>query len=116
MPKAHVMGSWVGVRTGWWKDRATGTNVIVNDQQCDRILANNKFDQGESRMPEGLGGRLLARIPVLIFHGWLQDDGITTQTWGAMTKQDRRKYLARKLNDPDYAYLKTTTRRLFARR
>lgn len=115
MPKAHVFDSWLGIRTGWWKDRATGKNVIVNDQQCNRILENNKFDQGESKAPEGMGGRLLARIPVLIFHNWLQADGMTTQTWGAMTKSERRRYLARKLNDPDYSYLKTTTKRIFAR-
>ena len=116
MPKAHIIDSWAGIRTGLWKDRGTGKMVVVNDQQCDRILVNNKYDQGESKPPESMGGRLLARIPVLEFTSMLDSDGMNMQTWGAMTWPERRKWLAKKLNDPDYKYLKTTTKPIFARR
>ena len=115
MPKAHVMDSWAGIRTGWWKDPATGKNIVVNDQNCARILEHNKFDQSEGPLQSEKTGRLLARIPVVEFTRMLESDGMTMKTWGSLTWPEKRKWLAKKLNDPDFRYLKTTTKRIFAR-
>ncbi|MGI9490500.1 MAG: hypothetical protein ACR2RF_32325 [Geminicoccaceae bacterium] len=115
MPRAKVYDEWAGIRSGWWKDPSTGKNVVVSKQDCGDILDFNKAQQSEGAHEVPGLGKKLASIPVVIFHKWLDDAGITQQQYAVMSPLERKKWLAKHLNDPQWAYLKTTTKRIFAR-
>ena len=115
MPKAKLVDEWAGIRTGWWKDPITGKNVIVNKQDCTDILEHNKAQQIEGAHEVEGFGRKLASIPVVVFHNWLTEAGITQRDYAVMSRLEKRRWLAKRLNDPQWAHLKTTTKRIFAR-
>lgn len=79
-----------------------GRIIVRSRQECDDVLWLNKEQRnsGEGRDTRGLG-TMVARIPNAIVAKWLTEDGI--DIWGGECQAE----LARKLNDPDWAYLRT---------
>ena len=79
--------------------------VIRETQDVTSALDKNKARQnmGRHRTQDG-SLELVASIPNIITTKWLNEDGVN---WLALPKKERRAYLARKLNDPDWRYLRT---------
>ena len=94
-----------GVKTGFHKDPMTRRITIANKQDCGLLIDQNKRDQVHGLPDHPELGRLRARVPVVVFHSWLQHDGITTQMWGAMPKKDKARFYRRWLGDPNWRYL-----------
>ena len=105
-----ILDQWGSVITDFKKQ--DGRILIENRQDCGTVVDMNKHAQGE-RLPDTPGlGKLVARIPVVLYYQWLEEDGITVQKWAEMGKGEKMAFIKRKLNDPDYAYLKTKTGRV----
>lgn len=94
-----------GVKTGFHKDPMTKQITIANKQDCDAILDRNKFDQTHGLPDHPQLGRLRARVPVVVFHSWLEHDRISTQEWGQMSKKDKGRWYNKWLQDPNWRYL-----------
>lgn len=80
-----------------------GRIIVRTRQECDPVLENNKVARNHldpRRKALGGLGRHIATIPNIIVHKWLQE-GIDIYSGEC---QDG---LARKMNDPDWAYLRT---------
>lgn len=83
--------------------RQVTINVV---QDCEPAIEANKAAQKQPQRPAWETWlRRIASIPNVITLKWLQEDGVY---WPRLRKHEQRKYLRRKLNDPDYAFLKTT--------
>jgi hypothetical protein len=79
-----------------------GRRIIRTRQEVDHILDGNKFqrDHLDHRRYDKSLGRKVAEVPATIIHKWLQE-GI--DIWSG----ECQDAIARKLNDPDWAYLRT---------
>lgn len=87
---------------------ADGKVVFRTQQEVDPVLDHNRVVRnhcGDGYTPSRDMKRV-ASIPVSIIHKWLTEEGI--DVWSG-DQQDR---LAKKLNDPDYAFLRTAPGRL----
>ena len=51
----------------------------------------------------------VASIPPVVAHHWMLEDGVN---WFALRGDDLDKYLSRKLNDPDWKWLRTDEGRI----
>lgn len=104
----HV--SACGVRH-YWRDEADGGVTITSSQDTDAILDANKamatHNDGYS-LSRDL--RRVASIPMVLVAKWLQEEG-----WNAFDPAHADR-LRRKLNDPDYLWLRTGEGRLGATR
>lgn len=87
---------------------AEGSVVIHASQDNDAILDRNKamanHNDGYSPSREL---RRVATIPVLIWWKWLKEEG-----WDAYRPDLYADKLAQKLNDPDWAFLRTAPGRV----
>lgn len=91
---------------------------IVTEQQCNPILERNKALKndgtngyrglGKKEKGNPLAGELqhVASIPATILFAWLQEVGFKPG-YGEMTEEDQMRLIRSKLNDGDWAYLKT---------
>lgn len=72
-------------------------------QDVEPILEWNKAVRD---MPQPRAGtfRHVGTIPCVVLEKWIHDDGAKIL---AMRQREFAKYVKRKLNDPDWAYLKT---------
>lgn len=77
---------------------ADGRIIVRTRQDCDDILSMNKLERNHGRA--GKEWRHIASIPTTIIHKWLQE-GID------VFSGECQDALARKLNDPDWSYLRT---------
>lgn len=79
-----------------------GESVIIGRQDASALLSENRamanHNDGYSPSREL---RRVARIPLHLIHQWKVEEG-----WDAFDP-DHADRLARKLNDPDYRYLRT---------
>ena len=94
-------GSWNGVRK-WMRasDEDEGTVQIRYDgYDVPLIVADNKKAQSEHSGKMGDGLHKVASIPASILMQWVMEDGHEAVYLD-------ENYLARKLNDPDWKYLK----------
>jgi hypothetical protein len=89
-----------------WVDNQDGTYTVVSSQDVAPFLARNKAMAGEN---DGYNPardmRRLASIPNIVLMQWLNEAG-------SMEILRDPKFLARKLNDPDYLYLRTAPYRV----
>ena len=95
-----------GISQYFHYSESTGEWAIESVQDVDTILDMNKSMQNDESYSElGIKNEFwhVARIPVVIQEKWLREDGID------VFNKDHWKKVKRKLNDPDYLYLKTTT-------
>lgn len=90
-----------------WIDNADGTVTVVSTQDVEAALDQNKamanHNDGYSPSREL---RRAAFIPQIIINKWLNEEG-----WYALDPANADK-LKKKLNDPDYLYLRTAPGRL----
>ena len=98
-----VLHSDNGVTSTFHYDEMADRSIIQTSQDCEPIIERNKAVQSEKN-DIGDWARHVATIPLVVAQKWMQDDGVN---FLAMGKADRRKYLRRKLNDPEWRYLRT---------
>ena len=90
-----------------WIDNEDGTVTVTQTQDCEAILDRNKamMTHNDGYTPSRDIQRI-ASIPNTLIHKWLVEEG-----WNALDPKygDRLK---KKLNDPDYAFLRTAPGRV----
>ena len=88
----------------FWRDNGDGTQAVVSRQPVSDILDHNKaLANANDGWSQG-GGRMMRRcasIPLALILKWKIEEG-----WDAFDPACAEK-LRQKLNDPDYAYLRT---------
>jgi hypothetical protein len=109
--------AFTGIRTNYSWDEDSKTLILKRTQDCNAIIDLNKARQNENdqswRKKEDRW-MLFASIPNLFIEAWLKE-GINV--YNAKTdrhgkpNEDMVRVL-RKLEDPDYKHLKTTTMRM----
>jgi hypothetical protein len=83
----------------------TGTVIASTTQDVEPILEHNKQLRGE---PQRSGwGRHVASIPNVILVRWLNEEHARGNTQLRMFTREFDELVARKLADPDWAYLRT---------
>ena len=75
--------------------------VVRTHQETDQIIADNSRMRSQ---PQVGNARLAARIPVAVWHKWMQETNGEIQHNSVM--------LVAKLNSPEYAYLRTVEGKL----
>lgn len=86
----------------WWED--TGNGFLLHyEQDVAPILDSNKAKQSAGRdyYASAKDYWKVASIPINVQYKWMIEDGID------VTNEDHWPRVARKLNDPDWRYLKT---------
>lgn len=95
-----------GVTTTFDYDPLTDTTIIGTFQDVGPLLERNKLlqlDTDYSKRGIKKDWWHYASIPNVIIEKWLNEDGINVYN------KDHTQAVYRKLNDPEYRYLKTTT-------
>lgn len=81
-------------------DESEDKLIIERVQNCEPIIIQNKIDaDGFVRFGEMCK---VASIPLVLVEKWRNEEGVD------ILKPGHEDFLARKLLDPDYAYLRTT--------
>lgn len=96
---------FTGVTHYFHYDEQTGDWGIESQQDCSQIIEANKILQNEdSYSQKGIKNEWwhVASIPVVVQEKWLRE-GID------IFNKDHWHQVKRKLNDPEYRYLKATT-------
>lgn len=95
----------------YFVEQSDGTFLIETHQDLEPLLEHNKrlqnsghdgFNKERDRVHVGT-------IPAIIIHKWLLEDGFNAL---AIHDPDVQRKLKQKLNDPQYAYLRTSNIRL----
>jgi hypothetical protein len=98
--------SAAGIRH-YMRTNADGSHTFAASQDTQAILDRNRAmateNDGYTKSREM---RRVASIPYVLIQKWLHEEG-----WDALDPENVDR-LARKLNDPDYAYLRTADGRL----
>ena len=87
-------------------DAANDRGIIHSAQDCSKILDANKADFNDPVKPSD--NRTLfpiARIPREVFNRWCIEE--RRNLW-ALSRHELNAYIRRKLNDPDWRFLKRT--------
>ena len=86
-----------------------GGDLTVHRREDDvgPALERNKALQHTAQDVDGL--HHIASIPAVIVEKWMNEEGVPFLT---MPEHEFRRFIRRKLNDPDNSWLKTTARRL----
>jgi hypothetical protein len=107
MSRQHLFTSAAGVRYDMVDGEKSGEFHILGSADATALLDRNKAMATHN---DGYNAdrtmRRVASIPMHLIYQWLQEEG-----WNALDP-DHADRLARKLNDPDYAYLRTAPGRL----
>jgi len=106
MSEGLLHASACGVRH-YWRPQADGSALIVSEQDTAAILDFNRAMATENDgYTPSRDIRRAASIPLILVAKWLQEEG-----WNAFDPacSDRLK---KKLNDPDYLWLRTAPGRL----
>ena len=92
----------------WFEDAPADDGFLIRHEANEQpILAENRAIQNHDEGPHrGKEMRHAARIPDIIAMKWLTEEGI----W--IDNKDHWQGVKRKLNDPDYRWLRTWTGRL----
>lgn len=106
--KPLIGASFAGDVAHWWRDNGDGTSAIVSVQEVGPALERNRamanHNDGWSPTREL---RRAAFIPNVIRQKWLEEEG-----WDAYRPDIYGERLRRKLNDPDWRYLRTAEWRM----
>ena len=102
----RIIDSEGGITSTFHFDYSSGKSIIQTTQDVEPILEANKIDQtiNDGYSPSRDLKRI-ASIPLVIVQKWMHEDGVN---FLALGKQEKAKYLRKKLGDPDYAYLRTS--------
>ena len=91
-------------------DEMTNTFYEHTTQDVEGVLKSNKARRNEfSGWNTAKDVKSIAEIPIVVCYQWLQEDGIL---FTALPKEEMSKYLKKKLNDPQWSYLKTSEGKL----
>ena len=93
------------VFTRVWLDPGERTIVADTWQDVEPILESNKAKRGEQQRHDC--AREIADIPCVILTKWLNEEYARGNTQLRMFSREWRELVRRKLNDPDWAYLRT---------
>ena len=106
--KPLVGAAFAGDVSHWWRDNGDGTSSIVSAQDVAPVLERNRaianHNDGWSPTREL---RRAAFIPNIVRQKWLEEEG-----WDAYRPDLYGEQLRRKLNDPDWRYLRTAEWRM----
>lgn len=97
-----------GVATRIHKDRSSPTLYIERVQDVEPYLDRNKALQNMGKNDNELG-RHIASIPNVILERWINEDGVN---YLALPKREFDRLVRRKLRDPDWKWLRTTSARV----
>jgi hypothetical protein len=86
--------------------------TFVNVQDVEPILELNKTQRAEEQVSDW--GRRIARIPNAILLQWYYDEIAKGNLTLQMYSEEFDRIVARKLQDPDWAYLRTDKPKLQA--
>lgn len=88
-------------------DHSEDLMVVRSYQDVEPIIENNKRLQNDGTKGEFQGGwgRRIASIPMNVALMWYKEDGVL---FTRMPKAEKAAYLRRKLNDPQWKYLRTS--------
>ena len=86
-------------------DEGDKTLTFVNVQDVEPILELNKAQRSEDQHSDW--GRRIARVPNSILLQWYYAEVAKGNTSLQMYSEEFDRIVARKLDDPDYAYLRT---------
>lgn len=86
-------------------DRGERKIIAVTSQDVEPILAHNKALRGEAQ--RGEWGRHVATVPNVILVQWLNEEHARGNTGLRMFTPEFYALVARKLQDPEWAYLRT---------
>jgi len=84
----------------------TGTVIASTTQDVEPILERNKLLQAEPQRSDW--GRHVAQIPNVLLVQWLNEEHARGNTQLRMFTREFDELVARKLADPEWAYLKTS--------
>lgn len=85
---------------------ADGNSVVKTTQDVEPVIERNKKLQNEPKSQVSMDwSRWVASIPNVVALKWMKEDGIN---WMRLPRIEKNRYLKRKLDDPDWRYLKTT--------
>jgi hypothetical protein len=93
------------MRTNLVLDRAEKRIIAVASQDVEPILDRNKALRDERQTSDF--GRHVARIPNVILVKWLNEEYARGNTGLRMFTAEFNQFVARKLRDPDWAFLRT---------
>lgn len=99
-----------GIRRWVHQDFAAKTTTFGMTQDVEPILDHNKRLQNEPQRADS-SFRHVASIPVVLMERWLNEElarGNKSIRWGS---REFDNLVRRKINDPDYAYLRTDNRK-----
>lgn len=82
--------------------------TFVNVQDVEPILELNKAQRSEDQVSDW--GRRIARVPNAILLQWYYEEQAKGNTSLQMYSDEFDRIIARKLDDPDWAYLRTDKR------
>lgn len=83
-------------------DRSEKLIVAETIQDVEPILEQNKMLRGEAQRSDW--GRHVASIPNVVLVKWLNEEGADVLRMGS---EEFGAFIRRKLNDPDWAHLRT---------
>ena len=96
-----------GVSSTFHYDPDGDQSTVRTVQDVEPILENNKRLQ---TLNDGYTAdrslRRVASIPLVVVQQWMKEDGVN---WLALPKEEQTVYLRRKLNDPQWRYLRTSS-------
>lgn len=98
---------FTGMTTYFDYDETNDTTIIHREQDVTPILEMNKAMQNDGDVwKEGVKNSWAhyAQIPNIVIEKWLNEKGVNVYN------KDHQKAVFRLLNDPEYRYLKTTTK------
>ena len=90
---------WNGVTTEYWA-KPDGNVYIRRTVDAENVIRKNKQMQNEHNGRYG-NIAVVGSIPILILEQWQKETGVN------MFSKEFDTIIKRKLNDPDYKYLKT---------
>jgi hypothetical protein len=97
--------SWIETRPHF--DAAERKFVFERWQDCEPIVENNKAFQNAGKQTGDF--RLVASIPNVVLEKWINEDGVN---YLALPKGEFERLIRRKINDPDWAWLRAGGGRL----
>lgn len=97
------------VQTKLHYDEVADRVIVQHTQDVEPYLDSNKALANDGKgMNADKSLKRIASIPVGVQLEWIQQDGIDFTT---LPKHEMRTYLKRKLNSPEYRYLRTSSGR-----
>ena len=96
-----------GIEGEIWQGDSDGKTLVHHRyQDVKNILKENKAKRNEfSGYNSDKSMLSVAEIPQIILYQWLKDDQVFLFS---MQPDEQHKYLQKKLNDPQWAYLRTS--------